>query len=804
MPNIWRSEKMQLVQLYIPSDVAHEVVDELGKLGLFQFRDLNQKYSAFQRNFAADIRKCDDMERKLRFFQDEIEKLGVKRNKESQESKSSMQSKFSDPPIMVLEGVFNDLEKDLVRMNSNLEDLRRSFRDLVELSHVLRKAQEIFSTTNLSVTPMLRATPDVDIERAARGSGRSQLGFLSGVLPREKRAIFERLCFRALRGNIVMRFKDIDDPMLDEIEGERTRRTVAIVFIQGQRARDKVCKICEAFGVRQYRYPEDSVDRELMLKDTERRIVEMRGVLEQTYLQRKALLSDLGDQLYAWTARVVKEKAIAHTMNLFEYDRNRKVMIAEGWCPVGSSDLIRTALQIGARRSGSAVECVLTVIASSEQPPTYFITNKFTSAFQAIVDAYGIPRYQEINPTPLTIITFPFLFAFMFADSGHGLLLFLLALFFVIRESSLSKTKLNEFAAICFDGRYLLLLSGFFSIYNGLIFNETFGLPFDFFRTSYKFISKGDSDVAICAPSTDSCRTYVFGVDPIWAYAHEDLLVNNSIKMKLSIIFGVIQMITGIILSLFNAIYFKSYINIFFEFLPQMIYFLSLFGYLCVMIVIKWLTDWKTVNRQPPDLIHTMINMFLRPGTLEDPPLFPGQALVQPILLGLAIISIFWMLFPKPLILRYRHRRKAAAAFKYRDLEKLKPSDKHEEFEFSEVFIHQLIHTIEFVLGGVSNTASYLRLWALSLAHEELSSVFLERVLIAGIQTGSPVAIVVAFAVWFAATVFVLIIMEGLSSCLHALRLHWVEFQNKFYAGDGYKFEPFSYATLSTADDDKR
>ena len=68
-------------------------------------------------------------------------------------------------------------------------------------------------------------------------------------------------------------------------------------------------------------------------------------------------------------------------------------------------------------------------------------------------------------------------------------------------------------------------------------------------------------------------------------------------------------------------------------------------------------------------------------------------------------------------------------------------TETHVSHSFGELFIHQLIETIEYVLGTVSNTASYLRLWALSLANGQLAKVFFEKTLGSVLGSGSPVAV---------------------------------------------------------------
>merc|ERR1711937_920078 len=119
--------------------------------------------------------------------------------------------------------------------------------------------------------------------------------------------------------------------------------------------------------------------------------------------------------------------------------------------------------------------------------------------------------------------------------------------------------------------------------------------------------------------------------------------------------------------------------------------------------------------------------------------------------------------------------------------------------KLDEIIIHQIIETIEYVLGTVSHTASYLRQWALSLAHQQLSLVFIQKTLTIGLKMSSPlncVAIYFMFGAWFGITLGVLLGMDVLECFLHTLRLHWVEFQSKFYKAGGDEFAPYNVRKL--------
>uniref|UniRef100_A0A8D3CNR9 V-type proton ATPase subunit a n=1 Tax=Scophthalmus maximus TaxID=52904 RepID=A0A8D3CNR9_SCOMX len=548
-------------------------------------------------------------------------------------------------------------------------------------------------------------------------------------------------------------------------------------------------------------------------------------------LNKSRVLQAASKTMRVWFIKVRKMKAIYHTLNLCNIDVTQKCLIAEVWCPVSDLDSIQFALRRGTERSGSTVPSILNRMQTKQTPPTFNKTNKFTSGFQNIVDAYGIGNYREINPAPYTIITFPFLFAVMFGDMGHGVLMTCAALYLVLRESRLLSQKSdNEMFNMVFAGRYIILLMGIFSIYTGIIYNDCFSKSLNMFGSGWSvrpmFGPKGanwtfemlDSNAVLqLDPAVPGVFNgpYPLGIDPIWNVATNKLTFLNSFKMKMSVILGVIHMVFGVSLSLFNHLYFKKPLNIFLGFIPEIVFMTSLFGYLVLLVFYKWTAYDAFTSKDAPSLLIHFINMCL--FNYNDPtnkPLYRGQMGIQILLVLIALACVPCMLIVKTMVLRRQHLWKkhlvcgSDPILTKRNIHKdvtvpmvsvLSVLPVIIQFDFGDVAVHQAIHTIEYCLGCISNTASYLRLWALSLAHAQLSEVLWSMVMHLGLSSrsgGGFFGLAIIFSAFATLTVAILLIMEGLSAFLHALRLHWVEFQNKFYCGQGFKFVPFSFESI--------
>lgn len=731
-----------------------------------------------------------------------------------------------EPTLDELEGRLAALEGELLEINSNSDKLKKSHSELVELQLVLEKAGGFFdearadagihqreqmemggggsssgmlgggassSTPFLDGGDALGAGGGADAEAGWRSHENKavRLGFVTGIVAQEKVPSFERVLFRATRGNMFLRTAAVDGTVCDPGTGERLPKSVFIIFFAGERARAKVLKICEAFGANRYPFPEDITRQRQMNAEVNVRLRELHTTIDASSVHRDGLLAQVGSSVESWTAQVRREKAGYHALNMFSVDVTHKCLVAEGWCPAGANSQVQAALVGAASRSSAQTSPIMQVLSTRETPPTYFRTTKITEVFQGIVDAYGIADYQEANPAVFTMVTFPFLFAVMFGDFGHGVLMLLFALYLVLNERALKAAKLNEIFGMLFGGRYIILPMAVFSIYTGLLYNECFSCPMTLFGNSNYEYEEGKSH------PTWNGKAYGFGLDPAWHGTKGELPFTNSMKMKMSIIMGVLQMDLGIVMSLFNALYFKKPIDIYHQFIPQMLFLNGLFGYLSMLIVIKWVTG------STADLYHIMIFMFLAPGQLEkENTLFPGQAVVQVLLVLMCMVCVPWMLFTKPYLLKKQHQARSGgytaltgnAVFADDDSDDGghggSGEGEGETFDYADTLVHQMIHTVEFVLGAVSNTASYLRLWALSLAHAQLSAVFWDRMLLLSITFG-PTAMIIGFGAWFGATMGVLMTMESLSAFLHALRLHWVEYQNKFFGGNGKQFLPF-------------
>lgn len=204
----------------------------------------------------------------------------------------------------------------------------------------------------------------------------------------------------------------------------------------------------------------------------------------------------------------------------------------------------------------------------------------------------------------------------------------------------------------------MMLMMGIFSIFTGAVYNDIFSLSLNVFKSGFDLPSNYTSFESVEA--LPNGNVYAFGFDPAWHGAENFLLFSNSYKMKQAIVIGVIHMSFAVCLNVFNHIYYKRKAFVWLEFLPQILFMESIFGYLIFCIMYKWSVNWweldsngHHIHNAPPNLLNMLIYMFLTPGSVNpEEQLYPGQGPVQLFLILLAVVCVPWMWFGKPFYLK--------------------------------------------------------------------------------------------------------------------------------------------------------
>jgi V/A-type H+-transporting ATPase subunit I len=314
---------------------------------------------------------------------------------------------------------------------------------------------------------------------------------------------------------------------------------------------------------------------------------------------------------------------------------------------------------------------------SSPQVPVTFKYPKFFGWFYTITNLYGVPNYNELNPTPILALTFPILFGMMFGDIGHGIMLAALGMIMYRYVKSLSKI-----------GLYLTICGIAGSIMGALLYGEAFG----------NHIYPG-----LITPH---------GVE-------EDIMQ----LLTFALMVGVFQISLGMVMGIANNIIQKKKVDALLIGVPRLaLYFAS------ISVLVLYGLEFTNWTSTPLYIIS---------------------------------VPLFAFILAKPIYEMLKHGlRKGVSALGEMGFE-----------------------TFDTFIRFISNTVSYLRIFAMVVAHTMLSMVFY----ILGDMVGGGV---MGIALAVLGNVFV-VLLEGIIVLAQDLRLHFYEWFSKFYEDGGVRFSPF-------------
>ena len=553
-----------------------------------------------------------------------------------------------------------------------------------EVTSTSNEAQALESLITYAEHQLQKSIEEIaKIENANSPEGRHKLEeIVSGIFQTLKPAeiefaepLGELIQAKALEDAVV---KDISDNVAKILSTKRDEKAVADAIAQTLGLKLKAV-------VRSKRLTYEATSR---IEESKKRLKQLKDRLAE-------IGRNDGEYLLVQRELVAAERAFEQAKGYC--GKTETTYMIEGWMPTTKVGPVRSEL-----RSICADEVIVRDWPSRDAP-TRLQNPKLPvmSIFEKLTTGFGIPKSNEVDPTVLWLVTYPLFFGFMFGDVGNGLVVMLISSLFYVQKKHGLVISDNAYGGLggvfnmVIQGSALLILSGASAFVIGFLYGTVFG-------------------------SVEWFKMITGLPGPLWFEPFE----NISLMLRLSITIGVIHIISGLLLDIFNKLYIREYRELISG--PVVwLWFYGAFGITLLQYGLRF-PNYLFDPRNSTDL-------FLRMGI--------------------------------PLIAMLALKLWAEGGM-------------------------GLMHAFESMLASLSHTISYVRILAMKLVDDVFLRLFL-GVLVFFTAWGNPLGNVLGWILFAALTTVLILILETAFVFLQSLRLHWVEWFLKFYAGTGTTFKPY-------------
>ena len=229
------------------------------------------------------------------------------------------------------------------------------------------------------------------------------------------------------------------------------------------------------------------------------------------------------------------------------FSRTKQTFIMECWLPAEKTDILKN--QIG--RFSEEIELNFLDTSASDDPPVVLKNNRLVAPFEVITRLYGLPDYDELDPTPYLAPFFFLFFGLALGDFGYGLIL-AFASWWLGKRLDVSENVQRFFN--------LLIYGGISSMIVGVITGSYFGVEIEKLPPVLKSL--------ILFNPLEDALTFLVGT---WAL-------------------GVIQVLFGIVLKAINNIRRKQILDAFFYEVTTLVFLIA---------ALSWITLWFATMTSP-------------------------------------------------------------------------------------------------------------------------------------------------------------------------------------------------------------